>query len=402
MLLYPSDLPQAESVHLILCRYDYPYILSHHDVILSTFSLPTAPSHPSGDNGDKVPRKSIERIRIKWSPEGIQRFSEAVSPILRALRTSWLSPSNISCTSILLDLTNKMLVKTASLTNSSKMVGKVPQTRPLHVPRIIKQAQRSLSKTCAKQALPDPNLLRSARGNYQRVDREVRLQQNRDRDIKLSSLVGQNPTTAFKVIRQMRQTSPVSLSILSVNGVFYEGEYIPDGFYKSMSSIKTYNIESLQTDPIISERLSNYAHISKLCLDKQTLPQISLAQSNLILKRIKPQVHDIYNISASHYINAGREGLLHFNYLLNAVIQDVNSASLEELNLALGIIIYKGHGKDKTSDRSYRTITTCPFLAKALDLYIRDLFKEKWDGMLHNHVLNIKAQGVVMNWQLYF
>ena len=126
--------------------------------------------------------------------------------------------------------------------------------------------------------------------------------------------------------------------------------------------------------------MSNYAYISKLCLDKQTLPQISLVQSNLILKRIKPQVHDIYNISASHYINAGHEGLLHFNYLLNAVIQDVNSASLEELNLALGIIIYKGHGKDKTSDRSYRTITTCPFLAKALDLYIRDLFKEKWDA----------------------
>jgi hypothetical protein len=40
-----------------------------------------------------------------------------------------------------------------------------------------------------------------------------------------------------------------------------------------------------------------------------------------------------------------------------------------------------GHGKDKTSDRSYRTISTCPLVAKALDIYIRDLSLHEWNNM---------------------
>ena len=83
---------------------------------------------------------------------------------------------------------------------------------------------------------------------------------------------------------------------------------------------------------------------------------------------------DHYSITSQHYVNAGQEGLLHFNSLLNGVIADLNNASLEELNTAHGIILYKGHRKDKRSDRSYRTISTCPFLAKSLDLYLRDLY----------------------------
>ena len=43
------------------------------------------------------------------------------------------------------------------------------------------------------------------------------------------------------------------------------------------------------------------------------------------------------------------------------------------------MILYKGHHKDKHSHRSYRTISTCPLLAKALDLYIRDLSQNQWN-----------------------
>ena len=43
------------------------------------------------------------------------------------------------------------------------------------------------------------------------------------------------------------------------------------------------------------------------------------------------------------------------------------------------VIIYKGHNKDKSSDRSYRTISTCPLLAKALDSYVRQLNISKWN-----------------------
>ena len=113
---------------------------------------------------------------------------------------------------------------------------------------------------------------------------------------------------------------------------------------------------------MLAEELDNYQHIMKLCSNKFTLPAISMVESSDILKRIKKHVRDIFNITAVHYTNAGTEGLLHYNLLLNGIIADVNNASLDELNCALGLILWKGHGKDKSSDRSYRTISTCPFL----------------------------------------
>ena len=68
-----------------------------------------------------------------------------------------------------------------------------------------------------------------------------------------------------------------------------------------------------------------------------------MKDSTDLLKRMKKKVGDIFSITALHYLHAGAEGLAHFHFLLNAIISNVNNASLEELNLVLGIILYKGH-----------------------------------------------------------
>ena len=101
-----------------------------------------------------------------------------------------------------------------------------------------------------------------------------------------------------------------------------------------------------------------------------------MQQSSEILLRLRPDVNDLYSITARHYINAGREGFVHFNYILNCLIIDVNHVSMPEMNLVYAVILYKGHRKDKTSDRSYRTISTCPLLAKSFDSYVR-LFESR-------------------------
>ena len=51
------------------------------------------------------------------------------------------------------------------------------------------------------------------------------------------------------------------------------------------------------------------------------------------------------------------------------------------MNTVFALLLFKGHGKSKTDHQSYRTISTCPLLAKALDTYIRDLNIEKWNGI---------------------
>jgi hypothetical protein len=166
---------------------------------------------------------------------------------------------------------------------------------------------------------------------------------------------------------------------LTVQDKVYSGAAVCDGFYESMTALKQCDMENLRADPIISTQLTNYDDIIQLCKNKPPISPISLDKSTKILQSLKKNVTDFYSVSALHYLYAGQKGLLHYNYLLTGLISDVNHANIEELNTAYSNILYKGH-KDKTSDRSYRTISSCPFLAKSIDLYLRELYHDCWDS----------------------
>ena len=112
--------------------------------------------------------------------------------------------------------------------------------------------------------------------------------------------------------------------------------------------LKKFDIESLKSSPELADKLLEYETIIELCHSIQGLPPIDIDTSTKLLHKLKKNVKDHYSITSQHYINAGPEGLQHFNYLLNGIISDLNNASLEELNTAHGLIFYKGHKKDKT------------------------------------------------------
>ena len=63
---------------------------------------------------------------------------------------------------------------------------------------------------------------------------------------------------------------------------------------------------------------------------------------------------------------------------MSVLIKNINLASISELNDIWAVILYKGHGKDKESDRSYRTISTCPILAKCLDIFVGRRYYSGW------------------------
>ena len=65
---------------------------------------------------------------------------------------------------------------------------------------------------------------------------------------------------------------------------------------------------------------------------------------------------------------------------MNKIIYEINTSSIEELNTVIALLLHKGHGKPRTSDRAYRTISTCPVLSKALDIYLHDLFIDLWNS----------------------
>ena len=124
--------------------------------------------------------------------------------------------------------------------------------------------------------------------------------------------------------------------------------------------------------------LSDYDHILKICRDGHKIPEISAIKAMDILFSLRPDVNDLHSVTARHYTNAGMEGSRHFAFLMNILIDNVNLSSLEDLNSVWAMILHKGHGKDRSSDRSYRTISTCPLLAKSLDKYVGGLYENGW------------------------
>ena len=135
---------------------------------------------------------------------------------------------------------------------------------------------------------------------------------------------------------------------------------------------------SIHSSPAFQEASSDYSVIREISSAGLKIPEFTSSDATDLLYSIKQNVNDLYSITVRHYTNAGLEGVRHFCFLLNTIIKDINLFSLPELNSVWAMVLHKGHGKPKDHDRSYRTISTCPLLAKALDKYVGSLFESGW------------------------
>ena len=198
-------------------------------------------------------------------------------------------------------------------------------------------------------------------------------------DAQTYSILSKDPSRFFSSVRSMKRSSNQSIKELTVRDKLYPEHMVGDGLYDSISFLKTEAHAGLELSETYSEGLQTYKHIIALCENNQKIPQISLEKSEEILNKIRPSVNDLFSITGHHYKYADDEGLLHFHELMNAVIAELNNASLAELNEVWACVLHKGHGKDRTSERSYRTISTCPFISKGLDTLISDLYSPVWD-----------------------
>ena len=159
----------------------------------------------------------------------------------------------------------------------------------------------------------------------------------------------------------------------------YLGDKVPDGFFDSLSQLKSIDQDKLESSASFQDFKEDYYNILEVCESGQPIPAISEMKAHDLLKRIKPDVRDLYSITANHYLHAGTSGIKHFCLLLNTFIEDISFLTITEVNQVYATILFKGHKKDKFSARSYRSISICPLIPKALDLYIRDLNLPAWN-----------------------
>ena len=380
IILHPTAM--TETVTSVLCKLKYPAISSHHDVILSSFKIPEITQVHCHPNLVTAPKLDHARTKIMWSEQGIADYSALMSDKLNELRTSWLNPSSQVSMSILLSLTSSMMTFVASATNGTKVLSKRITQRRKKLPKQIfkakKNMEKALRKVRQKAGMADTAKLGRARKVYHQSVRLHNIQADIKRDQQLYNIMRENPNKVFSFIRSSKSNQTSTIAKLTVGSKTYFGKQVADGFYDSMSSLKRCNFEELKNDEYLADKFIDYDLIVKICQNYDEIPTIDLEKSTKLLMRLKKDVSDHYSITPLHYTYAGQEGLRHFNLVMNGIISEINNAGLDELNTAHGLILYKFHGKEKTSDRSYRNISTCPLLAKAIDLYLRELYHDLW------------------------
>ena len=114
VILYKNLPSVSEDIISVLCKLDHPLINSHHDIVLSSFSLP--PKIVSTESEDLIlaPKIPNTRTKIIWDKEGISNYERLVGDNLTRLRDSWCDPDSPASMSILLSSTYSILSSAAA------------------------------------------------------------------------------------------------------------------------------------------------------------------------------------------------------------------------------------------------------------------------------------------------
>ena len=106
--------------------------------------------------------------------------------------------------------------------------------------------------------------------SYKRAVRSVRLKDGIKRDDRLLTILSDNPSSLYSFIKSSRNISTSKIEKLTVKDKVYLGDKVPDGFYDSVSALKTCDTNKLFAYEAIAEQFSNYENIRKLCEDKKS------------------------------------------------------------------------------------------------------------------------------------
>ena len=220
----------------------------------------------------------------------------------------------------------------------------------------------------------------NARNRHRHFLRHFEADKNNTEDAKVHDILTTNSKAAFHQLRSIKSSSTSSkISELIVQDKVYCGDSVKDGFYENIQQLKTLQPE-VKSCSSCDDFKFDYNLIRDICKVGQKVPLLDLEAAEKLLHNLKPTVCDHWGVSAFHYIHGGPHALHHFQFLINTALEDIENTSCEEFNTANAQILYKGHQKDKSLASSYRTISSCPFVAKALDTYIRSLSIDEWEA----------------------
>ena len=144
VILHPKNPPNYEAVLNIICKFHDWLVDSHHDIILTTMSLPTSVEEHIDVNLVQAPRIDNNRVQIIWADDKIEEYKMEIADRLTSLRQRWFQTPSKTSVSILLEMNNIVLTDAAkSCFKFIKLGDKKPDIKP-KLPRELLEAQTTL------------------------------------------------------------------------------------------------------------------------------------------------------------------------------------------------------------------------------------------------------------------
>ena len=320
----------------MLCKFSEPLITSHHDALLSSFTLPISTPRINSNNLI-APRVCNDRVKIHWTNSGAKAYEDCVGNNLARFRSNWLDPASAPSISVLLQSTNSFMDRCARNTNPhsslSTSFSKKSTKKPLYLKkseRLVLRSHNALKMTALSAPDYETKLEyhRTLKRHHLQLLRYTRVRDRSRSDMHLNGICTKDSSTAFKSIRAAIKPPNKDIGKLVVGDRTYYGEAVPDGMFDSIKRLKTETSQYRTCHPDFN---TEYKMILEICKSGAKIPPISRQKSDRILNFIRRNVNDYYSITAQHYLNAGVSGLEHFFFILNSVITNINLAGLSEL-----------------------------------------------------------------------
>ena len=392
VLLYPCNLNKPEKLQQFICGKENSMITSHHDLIVSSFSSAQIPYSPP-PQAIVAPRVSNTRVKVQCNTEGQENYRTLLSSTLPLLQNSLSDPDSPSLTSILLDCSNYAMNRAAEVSFKTININKPQNLKPITINPEIRHAQMAAMeasrqlKFLQNTSCPLPAELEAARSHVVMASTKLRSvlrsssrQTARERDELLHTVLTKDPSKILAAVRKTKSAGTPEVHMLQVGKNVYTGEAVPDGFFEALKNLKVPGASLSQGSPESHSVSQTYQHIIEAAKLGPPIPSLSALEAETLLKKLRPDVLDLNSTSARHYLAGGPSALKHFTSLLNLLIANVNLTSVKELNADWSIMLHKGHNKPCSLSRSWRCISTCPLVAKALDLHIANLHQENWSS----------------------
>ena len=160
------------------------------------------------------------------------------------------------------------------------------------------------------------------------------------RDSEASQILTVNASVLFKKIKAAKIGKAAQINKLVVGKEVFRDEEVADGFFQSISNLKSLDSSAVNDSPSLADFSSDFRNILIICKLGAKIPDITKSTAFTLMMNMKPDVNDYFGLTPNHFIYAGPAGWDHFHLLLTTLAKNVESTDITEINTVYACILF--------------------------------------------------------------